>query len=76
MSKTSEKPHLQLKFIEKIKNLCVDNILLEISNIHIRFENSKDVSFTTGLIIKEIIMETVSGDWKTPIFVDRYNEST
>lgn len=57
-------------FIAKI----VDNIQINIENIHIRLENrKKESSFVFGLSLKQVSIETKDPSWTQKIFYDRTN---
>ena len=49
-------------FMEKITKRIIDNIQINIKNIHIRFEDIKDFSF--GITLDELQIFTTNKDWK------------
>lgn len=57
--------------LDKLGKKVVDNLKIQIKNIHIRFEEAnKDHTYSFGLSLKSLTFGTTDKSWK-PIFIER-----
>ena len=61
-------------FIDIMITNIIDNIQLNIENIHIRFENNlNECPYSLGITLKQLKVETKDTNWSENIFYDRTN---
>ena len=59
-------------YLEKLIAKIIDNIYIQVSNIHFRYDHDISVhSFSWGITINKIEQETVDKEWERKNFYDR-----